>query len=80
MGFFSLNIQSYSLKLQDQKQTFAFTIRDKAIQAHISEKGEYIGLKSCVCVCVLSHSLLSDSLLGRLGSSVHGIFQARILG
>ena len=63
-----------------QKQTFAFTVRDKAIQANISEKGEYIGLKSCVCVCVLSHSLLSDSLLSPLGSSVHGIFQARVLG
>ena len=31
----------------------------------------------CVCVCVFSHSDVSDSLL-LPGCSVHGIFQARI--
>ena len=36
----------------------------------------------CVCVCVLSHSVVSDSLQphGLPDSSVHGIVQARILG
>ena len=35
----------------------------------------------CVCVCVFGHSVMFYSLrlLGLAGSSVHGIFQARIL-
>ena len=42
------------------------------------------GVCLCVCVCVSSHSIMSDSLrphglCSQWGSSVHEIFQARIL-
>ena len=33
----------------------------------------------CVCVCVLSHSVCDSMDYGLRGSSVHGIFQARLL-
>ena len=37
----------------------------------------YIIFKQCVCVCVLSHEIMSNSSLP--GSSVYGIFQAWLL-